>query len=101
MCIRDRIDRGPLECPNLIGKILNVKNDIYQIGTKSGIIKTWFARCDFPRCVKIPEVIPEKYMSVHEAVTNKSKFGARSLAAKSVLCQTKKSVCKKSYQLCS
>ncbi|GBN61775.1 hypothetical protein AVEN_251183-1 [Araneus ventricosus] len=38
---------SPLNCPNLIGKTLKVENDVYQIGTKSGIINPWFARCDF------------------------------------------------------
>ncbi|GBM82532.1 hypothetical protein AVEN_257430-1 [Araneus ventricosus] len=42
-----KVDRVPLDCSNSIGIILKVENNAYQIGTKSGIIKSWFARCDF------------------------------------------------------
>ena len=71
-----KVDRGPLDCPNLIGKILQMENIVYQIRSISAIIKTWFARCDFQISgAQILEDIPEKYLSVREAVANESMFG--------------------------
>ncbi|GBM01603.1 hypothetical protein AVEN_60020-1 [Araneus ventricosus] len=66
-----KVDRGLLDCPNFIGKILKVENNVYQIGTKSGIILSWFASAE------ILEDVPEKYISIREAVANESKFGVQ------------------------
>ena len=84
-----------------------MENNVYQIGTKSGIIKTWFARCDFQISgAQILEDIPEKYLSVREAVANESMFGGQRYSSckcsvSKIQCQTKKCVCKMSNKLCS
>ncbi|XP_071050736.1 uncharacterized protein [Onthophagus taurus] len=71
-----KVDRGPLDAPNLIRKILKINNDVYQIGTKSGIIKTWFSRSDFQISgAQFVEDIPEEYISIRQAVANESMFG--------------------------
>ncbi|GBO11488.1 hypothetical protein AVEN_204891-1 [Araneus ventricosus] len=55
-----KVDRGPLDCPNLRGKFLKVEKNVYQIGTKCGIIKSWFPRCDFQTSgPQILEDVPE------------------------------------------
>ena len=86
-----KISHGPLDSWNLIGKILNVKNDLYQIWTKSGIIKKWFARCDFQISgAKILDDIPEIYIYIffHEVVANELKFGGQGHS--SLLCYSVK-----------
>ena len=37
-------DRGRLDCRNVPGVVLKVHNDLYQVGTKHGIINTMFSR---------------------------------------------------------
>lgn len=102
-----KVDRGPLDCPNLIGKILKIQNNVYQIGTKGGIIKTWFSRSDFQISgAQILEDIPEKSISVRQAVAYESKFGGQGYntckcSVSKIRCQTKKCLCKKANQLCS
>ena len=36
-----KVDCGPLDNQNLI---LETRNDVYRVGTKCGLIKTWYAR---------------------------------------------------------
>ena len=37
-------DRGRLDCRNVPGVVLKVHNDLYQVGTKHGIINTMLSR---------------------------------------------------------
>ena len=37
-------DRGRLDCRNVPGVVLQVHNDLYQVGTKHGIINTMLSR---------------------------------------------------------
>ena len=39
-----KVDRGPLDTQNIIGKVVNKKNNVYQIDTRFGIINTWLSR---------------------------------------------------------
>lgn len=36
-----KVDRGPLDENNIVGIVLDIKNNLYQIGTSVGIIKDW------------------------------------------------------------
>lgn len=38
------VDRGPLDWPNVRGIVLETKNNLYKVGTKTGIIKDWLPR---------------------------------------------------------
>ncbi|KAL5236648.1 hypothetical protein ACI65C_004058 [Semiaphis heraclei] len=38
------VDRGPLDTQNIIGKVVDKKNNVYQIGSRFGIINTWLSR---------------------------------------------------------
>jgi len=37
-----KVDRGPSDPPNLIGVILDRKNDVYQVGCKAGVLKGYY-----------------------------------------------------------
>lgn len=41
-----KVDRGPLDTKNVLGKVVDTKNGVYKIGTASGTIKNWFSRQD-------------------------------------------------------
>ncbi|KAK9876338.1 hypothetical protein WA026_012646 [Henosepilachna vigintioctopunctata] len=57
-----KVDRGPLDSKNLIGKVLMKKNELYQVGTAFGIIKDCMPRNALLSCpnaellIDIPEV---------------------------------------------
>ncbi|GBO30848.1 hypothetical protein AVEN_57842-1 [Araneus ventricosus] len=92
----------PFRLSNLIGKILKVENNAYQIRTKSGIIKSWFVKCDFQISgSQILEDVPENYISVLEALANESKFGGQRYSIFKCSVSNKKCVCKKANQPCS
>jgi len=39
-----KVDREPLDTQNIIGKVVDKKNNVYQIGTRFGIINMWLSR---------------------------------------------------------
>ena len=50
-----KVDRGPLDPSNIHAVITDRKNDVYQLGTRAGIIKGWFPRSAL-RATKTNEV---------------------------------------------
>lgn len=40
------LHRDPLDSNNIFAVITDVKNDVYQVGTKHGLIKRWFSRTE-------------------------------------------------------
>ena len=70
-------DRGPSDPPNLICSVLDVKNDLYQLGCTSGILDVWYARNAFDDTssntkIQKPTVPLDKKLSIREAVQNSS-----------------------------
>lgn len=49
----------PLDTKNIVAKILDSRHRVYQIGTKSEIIKNWFSRYDLRdknlKCVHVSQ----------------------------------------------
>lgn len=39
-----KIDRRPLDASNIIGKVIDKKNDLFKIGTSAGVLKDWLPR---------------------------------------------------------
>ena len=102
-----KVDRGPFDSRNLIGKIMKVENDIYQIGTKHGIIKNWFSRNDFRLSgASVIGDIPSIQLSLREAVPKESKFGGQghsfcNCKVSKKQCHTKRCSCFKAVVLCN
>ena len=44
-----KFDRGPLDPKNIEGIVLDVRNNVYQIGTPAGVIKNWCSREELHR----------------------------------------------------
>lgn len=102
-----KVDRGPLDVQTVLGKVMDYNNGVYKIGTSSGIIKNWFPRNEIrPSGATASETIPEKTISLRQAVSSQSKFGGQGYTKCSCRpakkqCDTKKCVCKKSGLICN
>lgn len=44
------VDHGPTDHPNVLGVILEGKNELYRIGTRNGILELWYSRNQFDIC---------------------------------------------------
>ncbi|XP_053612938.1 KRAB-A domain-containing protein 2-like [Plodia interpunctella] len=70
-----RIDRGPLKTKFIVAKITDFNNGVYQVGTKSGIIKGWFPRNELVKTTKVfNEVVPKDLVTLKEAVSKQTLF---------------------------
>lgn len=73
-----KIDRSPLDQPNIIGKVLDFSNNLYRVGTKHGIINTWLTR----NCIDcIPfvftDTVPNRNLSLREISAKSSDHGGQ------------------------
>ncbi|XP_023313080.1 uncharacterized protein LOC111693147 [Anoplophora glabripennis] len=98
----DKVDRSPGDPPNLIAVIIDIKNDVYQVGTSGGIIKSWFNRLDLKkatsRFISIKQVNTSKFLSIREAVSLESLFKGQGYVKSS--CQPSKVQCKSNRCQC-
>ncbi|KAL0883175.1 hypothetical protein ABMA27_016617 [Loxostege sticticalis] len=39
-----KVDRGPLDSKNVVGKVLEKRNELYKVGTSFGVINDWLPR---------------------------------------------------------
>lgn len=39
-----RVDRGPLDSKNVVGKVIEKRNELYKVGTSFGVINDWLPR---------------------------------------------------------
>ena len=48
------VDRGRCDSRNILGVIVeaDLTKDLYRIGTKNGILNSWYARNQFSTCTK-------------------------------------------------
>lgn len=88
-----KVDRGPLDCPNILGKITDMRNGVYRIGTRSGTLKNWFPRSQFSESgAEMTEPIPENtFITIREAVSSTSLFGGQGF--KKCNCKISKNQC--------
>lgn len=92
------VDRGPLDFNNICGVITCIKNDLYQVGTKDGLVKGWFPRTEILKSgsnsVKVNDVPMATILSLREAAAKQSVTGGQgykkcSCKASKVQCKTK------------
>lgn len=75
------VDKGPLDFRNILGIIVDKKNDLYQVGTEAGILKGWFPRPEIQKSgvttmssADIPQGI---FITLREAATSQSQSGGQ------------------------
>ncbi|KAI4463133.1 proteasome inhibitor [Holotrichia oblita] len=102
-----KVDRGPLDGNNIVGIVLDIKNNLYQIGTSAGIIKDWLPRNALQiATTTFTETVPRTNLSLREIAGKLSLFGGQgfkkcSCKQSKIQCKTKRCVCKKSNVLCN
>lgn len=104
------VDRGPLDFSSIRGIVIDKKNDLYQIGTKAGLIKEYLPRTDLIKCnskeIELEKVPKGSLISLREAASHQSMTGGqgfRKCACKSAkkLCGTKTCKCFKAGVPCN
>ena len=76
------VDRGRCDSRNILGVIMeaDLTKDLYRIGTKDGILNSWYARNQFSTCtegtVNIADV-PSVNISLRECAGKVSLFGGQ------------------------
>ena len=76
----DKVDRGPLDPPNLIGVVTEHVHDKYRIGTSSGMLNQAFSRSQVEKCKNVfitPEDVPDPVHSVRSANAADSIIGGQ------------------------
>ncbi|XP_073966897.1 SCAN domain-containing protein 3-like [Choristoneura fumiferana] len=102
-----KLDRGPLDIKNIAGKIVDIRNGVFKVGTTSGTIKNWFPRQDLQISANdYKGVISESLISLRHAVTCQSMFGGQGFQKCSCQpaknqCRTKRCACYKNKVLCT
>ena len=94
-----KVDRGPLDSRNLLGRILNMRNNVYQIGTKNGVLTTWYSRnCFTVSGSPLLGDIPQTRLSLRQAVNMESRFDGQGFI--SCTCGASRKRCKTSKCSC-
>ncbi|CAF4947546.1 unnamed protein product [Pieris macdunnoughi] len=102
-----KFDRGPLDTKNIAGKIVDIRNGVFKIGTTSGTIKNWFPRQELQISAKdYNGDISESFITLRHAVTCQSMFGGQGFQKCSCRparnqCHTKRCACYKNNVLCT
>lgn len=99
-----KVDRGPLDHKNVVSKVLNFANNLYQVGTSSGVIDRWLAR----NCIEFtPFVftgnIPDLTSSLREIAAKSSDHGGQGFKKVSCRsqCTTNRCQCQKNKLKCN
>lgn len=89
------VDRGPLDFANIRGIILATKDDLYQIGTKNGLLAGWYNRTEMQNCqtseLSADDVPRDRVMTIREAAASQSLTGGQGF---------KKCMCKSGAKQC-
>jgi len=73
-----KVDRRPLDTQNIIGKVLDKKNNVYQIGTRFGIINTRLSRNVLQATdAEFLDEVPNTIITLRETAKRHSQFGGQ------------------------
>lgn len=106
----NKVDRSPGDPQNIIAVITDFKNGVYQVGSVTGLIKSWFSKSDLKKAsstfIKIDQVNQSTFISLREAVAalllfNGQGFVKCSCQPSKTQCKTNRCLCFKSKQLCN
>ena len=103
------VDRGPLDFPSITAVIMNIQNEVYQLGTVNGLIKGWFPRTELTKCpssfIGLGDV-PAVQLTLRESVAKQSIIGGQgykkcSCKASKKQCDTARCNCEQAGLLCN
>ncbi|KAJ8709623.1 hypothetical protein PYW08_009627 [Mythimna loreyi] len=104
-----RVDRGPLDSKNVVGKVIEKKNELYKVGTSFGIINDWLPRnavLSTPGDI-LNETLPETKLPLRKIFAMSSTFGGQGIKQCNCKkyskgqCLSNKCNCKKANILCN
>ncbi|KAJ8720572.1 hypothetical protein PYW08_006037 [Mythimna loreyi] len=104
-----RVDRGPLDSKNVVGKVIENKNELYKVGTSFGIINDWLPRnavLSTPGEI-LNETLPETKLPLRKISAMSSTFGGQGIKQCNCKkyskgqCLSNKCNCKKANILCN
>ncbi|CAF4872984.1 unnamed protein product [Pieris macdunnoughi] len=73
-----KVDRGPLDTKIIRGRVVDFRNGVYRVETKTGTIKNWFPRHELQEPVDdYHDDLLDVPISLREAVRNESIFGGQ------------------------
>jgi hypothetical protein len=98
-------DRGRLDCRNVPGVILDVKDEMYKIGTVHGVVNTRLARNQILQGeaqIVTPDMVREEVLPFRKIASLHSKFGGQGFSKCSCqgTCSTKRCNCLKNNTKC-
>lgn len=95
-----KLDRGPLDPKNILGKVVEIKNGVYQIGTAHGMLNRWFSRDELisNEASELLEINQNACISLREAMNKSSAFGGQGF--KKCCCKPSKSQCRVNKCFC-
>lgn len=97
-------DHGGLDFATITVIIVQIKRDVYQLGTRDGIINGWFPVTEMTKAgaqsMKIDDVPNDQFLSLREAAAHQSKTGGQgckkcNCAESQKQCSTKRCACLK------
>jgi len=95
-----KVGCGPSDTQNIIGKVVDKKNNVYQIGTRFGIINTWLRRNVLQTTdAEFLDEVPNTMMTLREMLKKHSQFGGQGY--QKCFCKTNRCACRKNNVLCS
>ncbi|KAE9543046.1 hypothetical protein AGLY_002957 [Aphis glycines] len=100
----DRGPLGPLDTQNIIGKVIDNKNNVYQIGTRFEIINTWLSRNVLQTSdAEFLDELPDTMLKLRKIVNKHSQFGGQGYQKCfcKTSCKTNRCACRKNNVLCS
>jgi len=98
------VDHYPLDTQNIIGKVVAKKNNVYQIGTRFGIINTWISRNVLQTTdAEFLDEVPDTMLTLREIAKKHFQFGGQGYQKCfcKTSCKTNRCACRKNNVLCS
>ncbi|XP_046603679.1 uncharacterized protein LOC124297098 [Neodiprion virginianus] len=103
------VDRASIDFSRILGVVLDKQNEVYQIGTKAGIMKGWSSRPEIQKSgasmITLLDVRRDNFLTLREAAVAQSKCGGQgykkcNCKVTKEQCSTKRCSCFKANMKC-
>ncbi|VDO16715.1 unnamed protein product [Brugia timori] len=99
-----KFDRSPLDQKNILGKIMKISHELYQVGTSAGVINNLLPRNALEQsAVSFSDDIPNTRLSIREIAAQQSQHGGQGFKKCSckAKCANNRCVCRKNNMKCN